>query len=163
MILQAWWFCWGWGARDLRGVCFRAVCAVYAVWTQFYPLKVLLASVGYARAAIIFIVRTFYARLVLSTADSRLLTHLHTHLHTHPQTHPQTHLHPRSMDTRTGRGRRLAHAHQSSQIMSVGCFAERRQGGGRRPGDSRAAEQHAGMIRYKSQASAKRQQSNTPT
>ena len=134
------------GARDLRGVCFRAVYAVYAVWTQFYPLKVLLASVGYARAAIIFIVRTFYARLVLSTADSRLLTHLHTH----PQTHPQTYLQPRSMDARAGRGRRLANAHQSSQIMPVGCFAERRQGGGRRPVDSRAAEQHAGMIRYKS-------------
>ena len=130
------------GARDLRGVCFRAVCAVYAVWTQFYPLKVLLASVGYARAAIIFIARTFYARLVLSIADYCLLPHLHTH--------PQTYLHPRSMDARAGRGRRLAHAHQSSQIMSVGCFAERRQGGGQRPGDSRAAEQHAGMIRYKS-------------
>ena len=62
-------FAGGGEARDLRGVCFRAVYAVYAVWTQFYPLKVLLASVGYARAAIIFVVSRFYARAVFSTAE----------------------------------------------------------------------------------------------
>ena len=40
--------------------------------------------------------------------------------------------------------------HQTSKSMLVGCFAERRKEGGQRPGDSRAAEQHAGMVLHKS-------------
>ena len=44
----------------------------------------------------------------------------------------------------------------ASKTMSVGCFAERnKEGAARAAGDVRAAEQHAGMAQYKSQADAK--------
>ena len=43
------------------------------------------------------------------------------------------------------------HANPASKTMSVGCFAERnKEGAARAAGDIRAAEQHAGMVMYKS-------------
>ena len=52
-----------WGKACLLGFC--------AIGAGFYQLKVLLASVGYAQAAITFIVCTCYALAVFLTPDSR--------------------------------------------------------------------------------------------